>query len=404
MKNKLLGSLILAVLCFFQTYAQEQKSFSTQKGKKLDLVSRVGGNVIIKGWDKMEVDVSIDHNFDESDVTFTITESNGNVTVKGEKNGGGNNWGWGNKRTTYEVYVPNEFDLELKTSGGNLDIDGVNGEIEGRTSGGNVDVSNLAGQLKLGTSGGNIGVNNVTGDGRVSTSGGNVTVKSMNGKFDLSTSGGNITISDSEIEGKASTSGGGINVSRTKGALSVATSGGNISFNDSETSGTARTSGGNIKVDQANEGSNVSTSGGNITINSARKFAIAKTSGGNITIKEIDGKVEAKTSGGNIDVKMRNSYDGAHDAELVTSGGEVTLYVPANMGMDFDVTLEITKNSNKDYKINSDFPMNVSEGEMETSENSRYSRKKITGTGSVGNGKNRIMIKTVNGDINIKKI
>ncbi len=403
MKNTFIVTCLLALFFTLNAKAQEEKRIQSSKGKKLEVDSEIGGNVIVEGWENSEVYVSIDHNMDDSDARFSITENNGNVYVRGKKRGLGN-WGWGNRKLEYKIYVPSSFDTELKTSGGNVEVKGVEGDLRGSTSGGNIDAINLAGDMKFSTSGGSIDVDNVSGEGNFATSGGNVTVKMLKGEFNLATSGGNISVEDSEIEGKAATSGGSITVDGTKGALSVATSGGNISFNNSETSGTARTSGGNIKVDRANEGTDVATSGGNITINSARKFAIAKTSGGNIVIKEIDGKVEAKTSGGNIEVKMLNNWDGAHDAELATAGGEVTLYVPADMGMDFDVRLEITKNGREDYKINSDFDIDISEGDWATSESSRNSRKKITGTGKVGNGKSRINIKTVNGDINIKKL
>jgi hypothetical protein len=70
--------------------------------------------------------------------------------------------------------------------------------------------------------------------------------------------------------------------------------------------------------------------------------------------------------------------------------------------MEFDIKLTYTKRASRDYKIISDFPI-----ELEESEDWDYSegsaRKYIFGKGQVGGGKNRIRLDTINGNIVIKK-
>ena len=85
--------------------------------------------------------------------------------------------------------------------------------------------------------------------------------------------------------------------------------------------------------------------GGGIHIKSADKFIDASTMGGKIKIDAIDGWVKATTMGGDINVVMVGDPDkGKRDVKLKTMGGDVSLYVPKGMSMDFDIELVFTKN------------------------------------------------------------
>jgi len=125
--------------------------------------------------------------------------------------------------------------------------------------------------------------------------------------------------------------------------------------------------------------------------------------GGEIKIDEIDGGVKATTMGGDVEVNMvgdPNEYD--RDVVLSSMGGDIILTVPAGLSMDFDIKLTITHRASDEYKIISDFPMDVEKsGDKDYSD--RSARRYIYGTGKVAGGKNKIRIDTVNGDIIIKK-
>ena len=69
--------------------------------------------------------------------------------------------------------------------------------------------------------------------------------------------------------------------------------------------------------------------------------------------------------------------------------------------MEIDITLQYTKDSRKP-KIVSDFRID----EEETTEWDHHDgspRKYIYGTGTVGDGKNRIRIRTINGNVYLRK-
>ena len=177
------------------------------------------------------------------------------ITRKGEK---GDSWGfsWFQKKpreeATYEVVVPVDFNLELKTSGGSIAVTNLKGQTRADTSGGSIRLMNLTGDTKAHTSGGSIKLSdchgptdahtsggsisseNGSGDLKVNTSGGSITVRDHDGNIDGHTSGGSVTASFKTSPTQPcslSTSGGGVNVTLPADAavdLDASTSGGNV--------------------------------------------------------------------------------------------------------------------------------------------------------------------------------
>jgi hypothetical protein len=169
----------------------------------------------------------------------------------------------------------------------------------------------------LNTSGGSISVSNLTGTQEVHTSGGSLDIINISGKVDAVTSGGSI-----EAE-------------NTKGDLLLKTSGGSIKVEKNEGSIEARTSGGSIKISDTKFDINASTSGGSISLNNAQGKIDVNTSGGGISLDNISGSVVAHTSGGGINasiLKLENQL------VLKTSGGGIRATVPANLGLDLNLS------------------------------------------------------------------
>ncbi|MBC7911086.1 MAG: DUF4097 family beta strand repeat protein, partial [Pyrinomonadaceae bacterium] len=132
------------------------------------------------------------------------------------------------------------------------------------------------------------------------------------------------------------------------------------------------------------------------------RFAKVKTMGGDINIESVDGWVNATTMGGDISVSMLGNSGGRHDVELTSYSGDITLTVPANLSMEFDISLAYTKNREGRYRITSDFPLQQRE-DAEWTYDKGDPRKYIYGTGSAAGGANRIKISTINGNVRVKK-
>jgi DUF4097 and DUF4098 domain-containing protein YvlB len=154
-------------------------------------------------------------------------------------------WSW--RRVRIDVSVPEQFDVDIATRGGGVEVDGVSGQVEararggklrfrevtgpidGRTSGGPIEVDDCNGSIELRTAGGSIDVDRVDGDVRARSSSGSINLVEVDGDIEARTSGGSIAAIDVTGELIATTSGGGIRA-RFEGAPAgeLETSGGSI--------------------------------------------------------------------------------------------------------------------------------------------------------------------------------
>lgn len=347
-----------------------QKEFPAAEGEKLEVNLKSGGSINISGWDKPSVLIKVllkGEPEEKWDFKFRKTESGVSVASRHlEKSG---------KAPALKIFVPVKFNLELKTMGGGITIHYIEGDISGRTMGGKLDLKKLKGQISLKTMGGDIVLKDSDIDGRVKTFGGRVLLENVVGNIKGSSMGGNVVYKNVKPRNGKST-GKVVHIS---------------------------TMGGSINVSDAPEGAKVHTMGGKIHIRSAKQFVSAKTMGGDIEIDDIDGWVKATTMGGDIEVTMTGDPGkGKRDVTLTSMGGDITLIVPAGLSMAVDIELVFTKNRQGKYKIISDFDI-----KEEISDKWNFGNgtpwKTVHGKATIKGGKNRVKIKTINGNIYLKK-
>jgi hypothetical protein len=237
-----------------------------------------------------------------------------------------------------EPYFTKEFtlrgagDLRVQTSGGNITVNGTNGE--------RVKVEMFVNKSGWGKNRSSKEVEEALRnyDINISQSGNSVVAtaenksKNWSGNNNLSisfvvqvphamvtqlrTSGGNITLSNLDGKQEVKTSGGNIKASGIGGDMNAHTSGGDIALESYKGTLDARTSGGNIRLE-----------------NGTGKLKL-HTSGGNIKLSGIAGGVDARTSGGSISADIQKPRD---FITLATSGGNVSVTVPRGIGMDVDI-------------------------------------------------------------------
>jgi DUF4097 and DUF4098 domain-containing protein YvlB len=161
--------------------------------------------------------------------------------------------------------------------------------------------------------------------------------------------------------------------------------------------------GGNVAVGEAPMGANLSTMGGDIYLSSAVRYVKAKTGGGNIHINAIDGWVHATTMFGNIAVTMIGDPEKRNrDVILTSNGGDISLTLPPRISMTAYISLAHTINNRNRYAITSDFEL-AQEGPGELVYHDGTPRRYTIGSGSIAGGKHRITVKTINGNIFLKK-
>jgi DUF4097 and DUF4098 domain-containing protein YvlB len=248
------------------------KTFQVESGGVLYMETD-GADIRVETWDKNEVNVIIEKRgnkdrLEDYKVTFSASPKRVEIFGKMERH----IWNWDNFSITFKIKMPKQFNPEIKTSGGDITLRDITGEIQSKTSGGDIHIENCRGNITVNTSGGDIVIGRIQGDLKVETSGGSIKMDEINGKIQAETSGGDI---EADVLGEnqgifLKTSGGDINIhipTELKGNVDCSTSGGDVSLNvsggfsgeikDNKIKGLlngggnefkARTSGGDIKI------------------------------------------------------------------------------------------------------------------------------------------------------------
>ena len=243
-----LGALLLVGFATADDLRQEQ-SFTVTKGGTLYLDSDAG-SLDIESHDRDTVEVFVEkYGRDADDFSVTFEQRGDDVRIDGDRDGG---W-YSRLNVRFRIKVPEEYNVDVKTGGGSIDLGNLNGQVNARTSGGSISLGNIQGDVKVKTSGGSIDVEEVAGNIKAHTSGGSVRAtltKQPTADCQLSTSGGSVTAyvkPDIKVDLLAKTSGG-----RVRSDLPVAGSVGKRSIEGEINGGgpalVLKTSGGSVRV------------------------------------------------------------------------------------------------------------------------------------------------------------
>jgi len=106
--------------------------------------------------------------------------------------------------------------------------------------------------------------------------------------------------------------------------------------------------------------------------------------------------------GGDIFARMTGDPgEGDRCVTLDSKGGDIELVVPEGLSMEFDIEIRQTKDAGATPRIISDFDIEVEETGWEKKWFSE--RRKIIGRGETGGGDNKIRIRTINGNVTVRK-
>lgn len=285
-----------------------EKTFAVQAGGNLK-ASTEGGDITIRTADTLQVQVEVkqvcrastEAEADEmlKKLTLSMEQVGNDVTVEArhEKRGAGSWFGnWPPVTVSYVITVPRTYNLNLNTSGGDIAVASVQGNVRARTSGGDLEFARIEGDLDAGTSGGDITLMEGTARARLTTSGGDITVDRAGGQTEVSTSGGDITLRTVAQLVSASTSGGDVHAVITEPIA-----------RDAELS----TSGGDVRVEVAKGASfqlDASTSGGDVRAEGITITLEQGGSGKSRLVGAVNGggpRLKLRSSGGDIKVTSR---------------------------------------------------------------------------------------------------
>ena len=240
------GVLVLSLaLARAETEETLKKSFTVKPGGQLvvevdfgaiEVTTRAGDQVSIHVVRRVSRGTKADEEAFLQDRPVTLSQEGNTVTVH-SKAESKNAWSWkGRQRVEgkYTIALPAQFNARLKTSGGDIEVSDVQGELNVNTSGGRIELRGGGGSLNGHTSGGSIAVKSFRGPVRLGTSGGNISVEDVMGKVEGSTSGGSVSASLPALSDsvKLTTSGGSVTLRVPADAafdLDASTSGGGAS-------------------------------------------------------------------------------------------------------------------------------------------------------------------------------
>jgi hypothetical protein len=254
---------------------------------------------------------------------------------------------WGS--ADVNVTAPRGFrEVALETHGGTVDAADLNGAVQVQTGGGAIKLDRIAGAVLARTAGGEITLGTVGASARCTSAGGPIRATSINGEAWLETAGGDITAGEVGGPLHASTAGGGIHVKRAGSTVSVNTAGGAIDVGSARGMVTAESASGAIQVGGASG-------------------VRCETHEGGIHLANVSGGFQATTAVGNVIAQLLGGGS-PEDSSLVTGLGDITVFVPSNVGIRILARIESAPNAKRivcDFpgvKVRMDGPLAVAEG------------------------------------------
>jgi hypothetical protein len=286
-----------------------EKTFTVQPGGALH-VATSGGSIRVQSAAvptvtvvaREEIRAGSDAEADEvlKKLTLTIEQTGNDVSAVAdyEKSLVGFHWNGAPVTVNFVVTVPVAYNADLKTSGGNISVSDLGGNVHARTSGGNLSLGKISGEVDCATSGGEASLEEGRSSVRLASSGGSISVGRAVGPTELRTSGGNLRIDSAEGTLDARTSGGNIHAAfkgALKGDCNLDTSGGQVrALVDSDAA---------FKLDASTSGGTVEASGLTITLRGGghhRGSLAGDVNGGGPLLR-------LRSSGGDIIVETRST-------------------------------------------------------------------------------------------------
>lgn len=188
-----------------------------------------------------------------------------------------------------------DFDgaLQVLTPVGEVDLDGIRGDVSARSGGGKIHIGKIDGSVKCYTLADSILIEHAGGQVNCQTAGGEIVVKDAGGSVWLSSEGGNIS------------------VGRAAGSVE------------------AHAESGLIDVGQAGGAVIADTRAGSIQIGSARGVK-AESAQGSLRLRGMSGPMNVSTAMGNILAELLSGMT-LQDSSLEATSGDITVFIPSNL-------------------------------------------------------------------------
>jgi beta-lactamase regulating signal transducer with metallopeptidase domain len=375
------------------------RTIAAAAGETISIILRNGGGIDIRAWDQPQVRVHAVLSGTQATETRVMLDRVGDgvelraVLDEQRRNSSNSN--------RFEISVPSRFNVHISSGGGSIAIAGVEGRFSGETGGGEITLDGVKGTADLSTGGGEVHVRNSSLEGSVSTGGGEAVVTNTSGGVRVSSGSGPVV--------RTASKGSRVYGVYGVGGLSPRTSVGNnrdplivvdgTIVSDGAVSFTK--AGGAIRLESVPNGGTFTTGGGSIDIGSVGGAATFTTGGGDVRIADVSDDISVSTGAGSVEISVINGKSAARNIAVTSGSGRIVIDLPPGLDARFDLETAYTER-NGPTKIESDFPVNVTETQDWDSRKGTP-RRYVRASGSAGSGRGLIKIRTVNGNIVLRR-
>ncbi|HEY1866383.1 MAG TPA: hypothetical protein VGG55_04870, partial [Candidatus Acidoferrales bacterium] len=264
---------------------------------------------------------------------------------------------------TYEVHVPQRYNLEISTRAGDIATQDIDGTVALLTGGGNIEAGRVgdagaqqakgaAGRFiaRLNTAGGHIVIGDVAGGLRATTGGGHITAGNIAGDAVLHSAGGNLQAASVAGSAQLMTGGGNIVAERAGGGVEAESAGGRIEFGEAAGAIRVRTGGGGIRIARVTGPTELdSRDGGVVLAGVAAPLRASATSGGitawlsprfGVTGRTNDASSGVSSGGSTSARRLRGAAAESQVRSELTSGeGDIVVYLPRQISLTIDALI-----------------------------------------------------------------
>ena len=276
----------------------------------------------------------------------------------------------------FQITVPARFNADVETKGGSINVERLGGELVAVTAGGNIITGDVSGATRVETAGGTIRLGSIGSRLEARTAGGGIHTGNVNGDATLESNGGEIV------------------AGQIAGTLTAKTVGGDVVLGGAKGPIAAQTAGGQIQIGESGGPVVAQTAGGSIRLLGSRGRMEVKTAGGSIDLWQIRGAVDAATAAGRILAQIDPADKTFAPCEFQNSAGDVLVYVPPDMALTIDAAIDAAAG----HEIVTDFPLQI-QGEKDS-----FVQRTLRGHGDLNGGGEVLRIRTVSGNIEIRKL
>ena len=166
----------------------QDDSFTVEGPPILDVITENG---------KIEIDTGVDGEVHVHAkirgvdvIDYEVSQEGNKIRVVARINRSGT---FSNVGADITITTPAVSDLDLNSSNGRIDIDGIEGTSLLRTSNGEISLEDVKGEIEAITSNGRISIDQMEGIAKLRSSNGAIDLENVSGEFDASTSNGSVS-------------------------------------------------------------------------------------------------------------------------------------------------------------------------------------------------------------------